>query len=335
MKITAFNPDYTTWIAQGTTTLDAATGSNAGFGPDVEGDFGDLSVVGLRQRVSLASNMGDSTLGSVLTTIQTSPWVAQFAVPSNASFGSNATRVSEVASGGAAVVASRSDHIHDGIGQITSSSSNTLQRGTVNLRAGSGAALTATDTDGDGELDTVFVHATGTAGPGGGTLTGMPVNVVPPVFDPGQTTTTSIAGRGYAWSMVVPNTMRLRGLHVRVTATASSAHEWGLFDYSASATSATKLAGGSGTLGSTGWVEIAASGAPVTVNPGCYMLVYKLPASNQGTLRYTTSDSAPDFVKSIDSYVWDDTPDLTAFSTAAAGIIQCFLYGDLNASSQW
>jgi len=108
MKITAFNPDYTTWIAQGTTTLDAATGSNAGFGPDVEGDFGDLSVVGLRQQVSLASNMGDSTLGSVLTTIQTNPWVAQFAVPSNsapgASVGSNVT-ISAVFDGAGSAVA--------------------------------------------------------------------------------------------------------------------------------------------------------------------------------------------------------------------------------------
>lgn len=107
MKITAYDPEYSVWVAQGTTMLDASTGSNAGYGPDVDGEPGDLSVVALRQVVSLSSNMGDNTLGSVLTTVQSSPWVAQFAVASNAgapsSLGSNVAITAVFDGGGAAV----------------------------------------------------------------------------------------------------------------------------------------------------------------------------------------------------------------------------------------
>jgi len=84
------------------------------------------------------------------------------------SFGSNATRVSEVSSAGASTDSARADHIHDGIGTITASSSNTMQRGTWNLRAGSGIALSLTDTDGDGEFDTTTIVNTGSGGGGGG-----------------------------------------------------------------------------------------------------------------------------------------------------------------------
>ena len=84
------------------------------------------------------------------------------------SFGSNATRVSEISSVGASANSAREDHIHDGIGTITASASNTMQRGTVNLRAGSGIALNLTDTDSDGEFDTISIQATSSGGGGGG-----------------------------------------------------------------------------------------------------------------------------------------------------------------------
>jgi len=88
------------------------------------------------------------------------------------SYGSNATRVSEVSSAGVATTVSSSDHIHDGIGTITASSSNTMQRGTFNLRPGSGIALNLTDTDGDGEFDTATIVNTGSGGGGGAAASG-------------------------------------------------------------------------------------------------------------------------------------------------------------------
>lgn len=83
------------------------------------------------------------------------------------SFGSNATRVSEVSFVGAGSDSARTDHIHDGIGTITASSSNTMQRGTWNVRPGAGIALTLTDTDGDGEFDTTTIVNTGQGGGSG------------------------------------------------------------------------------------------------------------------------------------------------------------------------
>lgn len=81
------------------------------------------------------------------------------------SAGSNSTRVSEVSAAGASTTLwSPYDHRHDGIGTITASSSNTMQRGTWNVRAGPGIALNLTDTDGDGEFDTMTIVNTGGGG---------------------------------------------------------------------------------------------------------------------------------------------------------------------------
>jgi hypothetical protein len=87
-----------------------------------------------------------------------------------ASFGSNSTDVSETTQVGASSNTARADHYHRGIETITASSSNTMQRGTWNLRPGSGIALSLTDTDGDGEFDTTTIVNTG-AGGGGGSAT--------------------------------------------------------------------------------------------------------------------------------------------------------------------
>jgi hypothetical protein len=77
--------------------------------------------------------------------------------------GSNSTRVREVPTiGSSTTLWSPFDHAHDGIGTITASSSNTLQRGTVNLRPGTGTAFTLTDSDGDGEFDTLSIGVSGT-----------------------------------------------------------------------------------------------------------------------------------------------------------------------------
>jgi hypothetical protein len=83
-------------------------------------------------------------------------------------FGSNSTRVSEDPLAGVSADSSRADHRHDGIGTITASSSNTMQRGTWNIRPGSGIALSLSDSDGDGEFDTTTIINTGSGGGGGG-----------------------------------------------------------------------------------------------------------------------------------------------------------------------
>lgn len=128
------------------------------------------------------------------------------------SAGSNSTRVREVSTAGASsTLWSPFDHAHDGIGTITASSSNTLQRGTVNLRAGSNIVFGLTDSDGDGELDTVTI-AGAAAGGGGSSLTvadeGSPLSTAATTLDfvgagvvasgSGATKTITIAGGGSA-----------------------------------------------------------------------------------------------------------------------------------------
>lgn len=83
-------------------------------------------------------------------------------------FGSNSTNVSETTQVGASSNTARADHYHRGIETITASSSNTMQRGTLNLRPGASIALNLTDTDGDGEFDTITIVNTGGGGGGSG-----------------------------------------------------------------------------------------------------------------------------------------------------------------------
>jgi hypothetical protein len=174
LKLTAFDSTFSSRVARGMTTLAFASGSNSGEGDllgdtDVVGRPGAYSVIGLRNQVSLGSNVGGTAIGDVLSIVSTSPRIAKFATPSNSlSFGSNSSRVSEGPSAGAGTSVARFDHVHDGIGTITASASNTMQRGTFHLRSGSGIALNLSDTDGDGEFDTVTLSATG----GGGAFSG-------------------------------------------------------------------------------------------------------------------------------------------------------------------
>lgn len=82
------------------------------------------------------------------------------------SYGSNSNRVAALSAAGASTLVSRADHVHDGIATVTASSSNTLNRGTLNLRAGTGIALALSNTDGGAGLDTVTIQ--NIAAPGGG-----------------------------------------------------------------------------------------------------------------------------------------------------------------------
>lgn len=174
MKITNYDDTYSQKLGLGETTLVSGSsgGSNSSLGGDVSGTLGNVSVNGLRRSVSLGSNLGTGVaIGDVLTILSTAGTpVARFATPSNTgggSFGSNATRVSKNSSVGASANGSREDHIHDGIGTITASSSNTLGRGTFNLRAGNNISIGYTDTDADGLLDTATIHGVASAGGSG------------------------------------------------------------------------------------------------------------------------------------------------------------------------
>lgn len=143
------------------------------------------------------------------------------------------------------------------------------------------------------------------------------------------------ASAGVIMPMVVHGEMRLRSAVFHMQAAASGTYQWGLFDGSASLTAATKLAGASGALNATGWVALAASGAPITIPAGQYFFIFLIPAANQGNM-YRVVSSASDLVKSQGSYAWDDTPDLTTGWTNTANQWSVYLLGDMDAAStQW
>lgn len=287
MKIVPFDPNWVAWGASNGTLLGTYSGgSNTAFGGDVTGDPGDLSVIGMRRTVSLSSNMGDNTVGTVLTTIQSSPWLATFAVSSNSgvSYGSNSTNVAEIALVGAATTVARSDHYHGGVNAITSSSSNTLQRGVVNLRSGANIGLTATDTDGDGEFDTVTISATATS-----SSSASEVGYAPYAFPLGFglsandtfTTASNLAAAGGAIysPIVVTTTMLLQACKFRSTDTGTArSWEWRLYQDTGS-TTLPEVAGANGsesfTPSAASTRTAAATGAPVTLTPGVYWVVLR------------------------------------------------------------
>lgn len=170
---------------------------------------------------------------------------------------------------------------------------------------------------------------------GGTTITGMIPIATPPGWTLSSGDTIATAGLGIALPMLIPGAMKIRAAVIRVTSTGAGSHEWGLFDYSSNAAAATKLAGGAAALGATGWVDIAATGAPVTIAAGNYMFVFKFPAATQATIGSNASSVVNKTVKSISSYAWDDTPDFTASWADYTEMPTFYIRGDLNASSVW
>jgi hypothetical protein len=179
------------------------------------------------------------------------------------------------------------------------------------------------------------VNSGATATEWGAASTGHVVITYGPDFSLSSGDTINTTSLGIAYPMWVPGPMRIRAATFRVTVTGSGTHEWGLFDYSSNAAACTKLAGGSGALGSTGWTDIAASGAPVTIAAGAYMFIFKFPAANAATIGSNASGVANRTVKSISAYTWDDTPDLTTSWADFTEIPTMYLRGDLNASATW
>lgn len=142
------------------------------------------------------------------------------------------------------------------------------------------------------------------------------------------------ASQAQASTIVIPHRMLVESLVQRVATGGSGTCQWGLFD-PATPTAATKLAGGSGALNATGWQAIAASGAPVTVEAGCYILIFHWPSANRPNLMYTDYVAAFSFSQFQNSYVWDDTPDLTTGWTEDSVVWNGLLKGRLTASELW
>jgi hypothetical protein len=173
-----------------------------------------------------------------------------------------------------------------------------------------------------------------------GVFAGQPVAIGLP-YPGGLPTagTNNTADLAWALPVIVPGTMLVRGLSIDISTSAAGSIQWGLFDYSASITAATKLAGGSAAPGGTGYRSIAATSAPVTVAPGAYMLVVKQPASTVPTIRCITAAGAATvpWNQVWTSYTWDDTPDFSSASWVLnATIPVLYLEGDLDGSgNRW
>jgi len=162
-------------------------------------------------------------------------------------------------------------------------------------------------------------------------------SVAPPLFmTPSAASTGGTAGRAYAMALSMAGKMKIRNLTIRVNTSAAGTVQWGLFDTSSNAASATKVAGGSAALGSTGWQTIAASSAPVSVAAGSYILIIHLPSSNQPSLFFDSGAGSPGYCKIQNSYTWTDTPNFTSGWSSEQVVFACYLRGDMDASNnQW
>lgn len=150
---------------------------------------------------------------------------------------------------------------------------------------------------------------------------------------------TSYAGgadeaRMFAVQLAAP--MWVQALQVKAVGAASGTHEWGLFDASADATAAVKMAGGSGAIAGGDWNDIPATGAPVLVPAGAYILVFKWPNANRATIYYHENGPSAKCSKQITTWTWDDTPDLVTTWATSPSVFNMQLVGDMDASgSGW
>jgi len=161
MKVTNFGPDGIPIALAGWSTGITSINSNA-----ITADGG-LSALNFVQRITsngsniLLNPSVNFAAGSNIALSASSNTITITSLGGGSgtiSAGSNSTNVAEISSAGTSTTLwSPYDHTHAGIATITASSSNTLQRGTFNLRAGPGIALALTDTDGDGEFDTATI----------------------------------------------------------------------------------------------------------------------------------------------------------------------------------
>jgi hypothetical protein len=184
---------------------------------------------------------------------------------------------------------------------------------------------------------TNFLRADGSWAAAGSSGTGQPVAIVTPGYTSIATTTNSGASQAMADPVTITTTMKVRALWGAWQATSSGSMQWGLFDYSSNPASATSLVEGSAVISSTGWQPIAATSAPVTVNPGNYMLVTFNPAANSSTWHAAVSTAAQPFHQLYTSYTWTSTPDFTSASWNPNTTMRLwYLEGDLDGSgNRW
>lgn len=169
----------------------------------------------------------------------------------------------------------------------------------------------------------------------GTTFTGNVLKAAPPGTDFTQTGSGGTAGTAYLMPVAIPGSMLLRSLRVKVATGAAGTVQWGLFDCSSAPTSCTKLAGGSGALASANWQEIAASGGPVAIGAGNYLLIVHLPAATAPALVVGAVGTGAAQSKSQAAYVWDDTPTVASGWTATTATFVVELEGDIDGSTQW
>lgn len=172
MKVTNFGPGSFPKPLAGWST--GATSVNSNFNTE----DGGLSATNFVQAVTVnGSNMllrpiANIASGSnILLTVDAGPGGSS---PSNTvrihststggsgtiSAGSNSTAVREISTAGASTTLwSPFDHAHEGVSKITASSSNTMQRGTFNLRQGTNIVFALADSDSDGEFDTLTLSS--------------------------------------------------------------------------------------------------------------------------------------------------------------------------------
>jgi hypothetical protein len=223
---------------------------------------------------------------------------------------------------------------------------------------GASAAPTTGDDSGDGYsvgsrwLDTtadkeyVCTDATAAAAvwkettAAGAGVAGLAVLALPEMVAHAIAGSFSAGSNGFQIPIRVCAPMKLRGLRIRSAGAGSGTHEWGLFDASADATAAVKLAGGTGTISGAGWQTIAATSAPVDIAAGAYFVVFKWPAANFASIYYDFVATGQTPVlpphKSQAAYTWDDTPDLTSGWTSEGASFFVALIGDLDGSGhQW
>jgi len=143
---------------------------------------------------------------------------------------------------------------------------------------------------------------------------------------------------GFAIPINVPASMQLQGLAMQVGTGAAGTYEWGLFDFSSAPSAATKIAGGSGALSASNSVStIAATSAPISIEPGGYMIVYKTPSAAVAEVARTRNavSGAWGAMKYQNSSSWNDTPDFTTGWNSDAGVMHVALVGRLDAANQW
>jgi hypothetical protein len=182
------------------------------------------------------------------------------------------------------------------------------------------------------------IDHTGITGVGGTGIVGQPVAVVP-VAPLGlvSASTNATADAAFACPIILPGAMKVTGLLVHINTSAAGQIQWGLFDYSSNPAAATKLAGGLAAPGGTGDRLLAATGSPVDVAAGAYMIVVKQPAATVPTISAQLGAGSLTYWNQLwTTYTWDDTPDFTSASWVTNGtMLRIALIGLMDATNAW